>query len=275
MDRLTTTISPRRQKICDGLKELWAYRELLFFFAWRDLKVRYKQTVIGVLWAVIQPFFAMVVFSIVFGRLIGVPSDGIPYPIFSYTGLLPWNLFSSGMSQAANSMLTNASLYSRVYFPRILIPTATVLTGLVDFAVAFVVLIGMMMYYKMPVTWNVAWLPLYMMIAISAALGMGFWLSSLNVWYRDVRYVTGFLVRFWLYATPVIYPSSIAGGRFRFLVDLNPMSGVVEGFRWALLGTGVPPSGRMFVFSVTIALLLLVSGVIVFRKMERTFADVI
>jgi len=275
MDKLVVNISSKRTRIRNGLSELWAFRELLFFFIWRDVKVRYKQTVIGVLWAVLQPFFAMVVYSIVFGRMIGVPSEGVPYPIFSYTGLLPWNLFSTGISSAATSTVSNSNLYSRVYFPRIIVPTATVLTGLVDFGVAFVVLIGMMLYFGTPITWNIVWLPLYILLTLAIALGMSFWLSALNVRYRDVRYVTGFLTRFWLYATPVIYPSSIAKGSFRFLVDLNPMSGVVEGFRWALLGTGVPPSGRMFVFSVIISLLVFISGVFVFRRMERSFADVI
>jgi lipopolysaccharide transport system permease protein len=274
IDRAVTVITPARQRGLQNLREIWTYRELLFFFAWRDLKVRYKQTVIGALWAILQPFFAMVVFSVVFGHFVGVPSDGLPYPIFSYCGLLPWNLFSKGMSQAANSTVSSGSLFTRVYFPRILVPTASVLTGLVDFAIAFVVLIGMMVFYRIHVTWNVVWLPLYVLIALSTALGVGFWLSSLNVRFRDVRYVLGFLTSFWLYATPVIYPSSLVGRRFGFLVDLNPLSGVVEGFRWALLGTGVPPGGRMFALSITISLTLLVSGLLVFRRMERTFADV-
>lgn len=275
MDRPTVVITPDRQKGLKSVREIWAYRELLYFFAWRDLKVRYKQTVIGALWAILQPLFAMVVFSVVFGRFLGVPSDGVPYPIFSYCGLLPWNLFSKGMAQSANSTVANASLFKRVYFPRILVPTSSVATGLVDFAVASIVFIGMLFFYKVDVTWNVLWLPLYLLLAISTALGAGFWLSALNVRFRDIRYVTSFLMSFWLYATPVIYPSSLITGRLSFLVELNPMSGVVEGFRWALLGTGVPPGGRMFVFSVTISLTLLITGVLVFRRLERAFADVI
>jgi lipopolysaccharide transport system permease protein len=257
------------------LADLWPYRELLYFLVWRDVKVRYKQTIVGMLWAIIQPVFTMVVFSIVFGHFAKVPSGDIPYPIFSYCALLPWNLFSRGASLATSSTVSNASIITRVYFPRAMIPIAAVLGTMADFAISFCILIAMMFFYGVPASWSILWLPVYIMVALGAALGVGLWLSSLNVRYRDVGYATGFLMSIWLYATPVIYPSSLAGKRWGFLVDLNPMSGVVEGFRWALLGEGVPPWSRMFAFSVVVSVALLVTGGIVFRRMERTFADVI
>ena len=267
-------LRPHRKAFALNLRELWSHQELLLFFIWRDLKVRYKQTVIGALWAVLQPFFTMIVFSIFFGNLAKIPSDGVPYPIFSYCGLLPWTLFSRGIAQASNSLVANTQLISKVYFPRLLLPIAAVVTGVVDFAIAFLVLIGMMFYFGTPPAWQILWLPIFLLVALMTALGVGLWLAALNVRYRDIKYVLAFITSIWLYATPVIYPSSLLEGRLAFLLELNPMSGVVEGFRWALLGVGVAP-GRMFLISALGSSLLLVSGVFYFARLERTFADVI
>jgi len=255
-------------------KELSRCRELLYFFAWRDIKVRYKQTVIGAAWAIIQPFFTMVVFSLFFGRLAKIPSEGVPYPIFSYVGLLPWTFFANGMSNASNSLIGSAGLISKIYFPRLLIPLAAIVTSAVDFALAFAVLIGMMLFYRIPPTWNALLLVPFLLLAFLTALGMGLWLSALNVEYRDVRYIVPFLTQLWMYATPVIYPSSLLHGPWKILLGLNPMTGVVEGFRWALLGTGGLP-GSMFGIAVVAAVVLLGTGILYFRRMERTFADVI
>lgn len=269
------TIRPPSRWSGTNLHELWQYRELLYYLVWRDVKLRYKQTVVGILWAVLQPLATMVVFSIVFGHFAGIPSGGVPYPIFSYCALLPWNLFSRGVTQAAHSTISNAAIITRVYFPRTLFPLSAVLGATVDFGISFAILIGMMVFYGVPVVVNALWLPVYLLVALVAALGTGLWLSALNVRFRDVGYALGFLMSMWLYATPVIYPSSLVGQRWGILVELNPMSGVVEGFRWALLGGGVPPWSRMFALSVGVSIVLLVSGSIVFRRMERTFADVI
>ena len=255
-------------------KELSRCRELLYFFAWRDIKVRYKQTVIGAAWAIIQPFFTMVVFSLFFGRLAKIPSEGVPYPIFSYVGLLPWTFFANGMSNASNSLIGSAGLISKIYFPRLLIPLAAIVTSAVDFALAFAVLIGMMLFYRIPPTWNALLLVPFLLLAFLTALGMGLWMSALSVEYRDVRYVVPFLTQLWMYATPVIYPSSLLHGPWKILLGLNPMTGVVEGFRWALLGTGGLP-GSMFGIAVVAAVVLLGTGILYFRRMERTFADVI
>jgi lipopolysaccharide transport system permease protein len=255
-------------------KELARCRELLYFFAWRDIKVRYKQTVIGAAWAIIQPFFTMVVFSLFFGQLAKIPSEGVPYPIFSYTGLLPWTFFANGMANASNSLINSAGLISKIYFPRLLIPLAAIVTSAVDFALAFAVLIGMMVFYHIHLTWSAFLLVPFLLLAFLIALGMGLWMSALSVEYRDVRYVVPFLTQLWMYATPVIYPSSLLHGPWKILLGLNPMTGVVEGFRWALLGTGNLPGG-MFGVAVATAVVLLGTGILYFRRMERTFADVI
>lgn len=255
------------------LRELWAYRELLYFLSWRDIKVRYKQTVLGAAWAIIQPFFTMVVFSLFFGKLGKIPSDGIPYPIFSYTALLPWTLFANGLNQASNSLVGNANLITKVYFPRVVIPLSTVLSGLLDFAIAFVMLLGMMFFYKIWPTAAVVWLLPFVLLAVITALGAALWLSALNVQYRDIRYAIPFLTQFWLFATPIAYPSSLLDEPWRTLYGLNPLVGVVEGFRWALLGSN--PPGPMLAVSAVATLLLLVSGVYYFRWMEKTFADVV
>jgi lipopolysaccharide transport system permease protein len=269
-----TVIRPSRGWSPLDLKELWRYRELVYFLTWRDVKVRYKQTALGAAWAVIQPVFTMVVFSLFFGRLAGVPSDGLPYPIFSFAALVPWTFFSNGVTQSANSMVSNQNLVRRVYFPRLAIPLATILAGLVDFAIAFVVLIGMMVYYGTPLTAQVVWILPLLLLALVTALGVGLWLSALNVQYRDVRYVTPFLTQAWLFITPIAYPSSLLSEPWRTLYALNPMAGVVEGFRWALLGAETAP-GSMVLVSSLAALAILVGGAFYFRRMERTFADVI
>jgi lipopolysaccharide transport system permease protein len=269
----TIVIRPSAGWVPLKLKELWEYRELLYFLVWRDVKVRYKQTVLGAAWAVIQPFFTMVVFSIFFGRLAGMPSDGLPYPIFAYCALLPWQLFSHAMMESGNSLVANQNLITKVYFPRLVIPLSAVLAGLVDFGIAFLVLLGMMAYYGMAPTTAVATLPLFILLAIATALAVGLWLSALNVQYRDVRYTIPFLTQFWLFATPIAYPSSLVPEGWRTLYGLNPMAGVVEGFRWALLGTNAP--GPMLAVSVAVVLVLLIGGLYYFRRMEKTFADVV
>jgi lipopolysaccharide transport system permease protein len=254
------------------LRELWAFRELLYFLTWRDIKVRYKQTVLGAMWAVIQPFFTMVVFSLFFGRLAKVPSDGIPYPIFSYSALLPWTYFSTSLGASANSLVGNAALITKVYFPRLIVPIASVVSGVVDFFIAFIVLIGMMAYYGIRPTITIFFVPVFLMLAMITALGVGLWLSAMNVMYRDVRHMLPFITQFWLFATPVAYPSSLLSEPWRTLYGINPMVGVVEGFRWALLGT--QPPGSLLWVSILVAFLLLATGPAFFRRMEHNFADV-
>jgi lipopolysaccharide transport system permease protein len=256
------------------LRELWEYRELLYFLTWRDIKVRYKQTALGAAWAIIQPFFTMVVFSLFFGRLAKIPSDGIPYPIFSFAALVPWTFFANGLSQSANSLVGSANLIKKIYFPRLAVPIATILSGAIDFALAFVVLLGMMLYYGIVPTINTIWLPLFLLLALVTSLGVGLWLSAMNVQFRDVRYVVPFLTQVWMFATPIAYPSSLLGEPWRTLYGLNPMVGVVEGFRWALLGSNEAP-GPVVAVSGLAALALLVSGAFYFRRMEKNFADVV
>ncbi len=256
------------------LTEIWEYRELLYFLIWRDIKVRYKQTALGAAWAILQPFLTMVVFSVFFGRLGKIPSDGVPYPIFAYTALLPWQLFAHALTQSGTSLVANQGLITKVYFPRLIIPIAAALAGLVDFAIAFMVLLGMMMYYGIIPTAAVATLPLLLLLATATALAVGLWLSALNVRYRDVRYTLPFLTQFWLFATPVAYPSSLVPEPWRALYGLNPMAGVVEGFRWALLGKATQP-GPLMAVSVLAVIALLIGGIMYFRRIESTFADVI
>jgi lipopolysaccharide transport system permease protein len=257
-----------------GLKELWDYRELLYFLVWRDVKVRYKQTALGAAWAVIQPLMMTVVFSLFFGYLAKVPSDGIPYPVFTFCALLPWQLFAHALTESSNSLVANERLITKVYFPRLVVPIAAVLGGMVDFAIAFVILLVMMFYYGIVPTWAIVTLPVFILLAIMTALGVGLWLSALNVQYRDVRYTIGFLIQLWLFATPVAYSSSIVPERWRPLYGLNPMAGVVEGFRWALLGKSEPP-GPLLGVSVAVVILVLVGGLYYFRRMEQEFADVV
>jgi len=269
-----TIIAPSKGWVSLKLREIWQYRELLYFLVWRDVKVRYKQTALGVAWAVIQPLLTMLVFSLFFGRLAKVPSDGIPYPIFAFTALVPWTFFATGLTLSSNSLVGSANLVQKVYFPRLIIPVATVLSALVDFAIAMLVLLALMAFYRIAPSWHAVWLPAFVLLALATSLGVGLWLSALNVEYRDVRYVVPFLTQFWMYATPVAYPSSLLHQPWRTIFGLNPMAGVVEGFRWALLGVATPP-GAMVLASSTAALLLLVSGALYFRRMERTFADVV
>jgi lipopolysaccharide transport system permease protein len=266
-------IEPSRGWVGLKLGEVWQYRELLYFLVWRDVKVRYKQTVLGASWAIIQPFFTMVVFSFFFGKLAKVPSDGIPYPIFTFAALVPWTFFSNGLVQSSNSLVSSANLLKKVYFPRLIVPISSVASGLVDFVLSFLVLILMMVYFRITPSLQILWLPFFLLLAMVTALGVGFWLSALNVQYRDVRYTVPFLTQLWLFATPVAYPSSMLSEPWRTIYGLNPMVGVVDGFRWALLGD-VPAAG-LEVTSIVTAVALLLSGAFYFRRMERTFADVV
>jgi homopolymeric O-antigen transport system permease protein len=256
------------------LKELWEYRELLYFLMWRDIKVRYKQTSLGVAWAIIQPLFTMLIFSLFFGRLAKVPSDGIPYPLFAYCALVPWTFFAHGLTMGTNSVVESANLVRKVYFPRLAMPTATVLSGIVDFSIALLMLVAMMAWYGQIPTVNIIWLPALLLLAFVTALGVSLWLSALNVKYRDIRHVIPFLTQIWMYATPIAYPSSLLPEPWRSVYGLNPMVGVVEGFRWALLGAQTKP-GPMVAVSSIAAVLILASGAVYFRRMERTFADVV
>jgi lipopolysaccharide transport system permease protein len=269
-----TRIEPSKGWISLRLKDLWQYRELLFFLTWRDIKVRYKQTALGAAWAVIQPLFTMLVFTLFFGRLAKVPSDGIPYPLFSYAALLPWQLFSYALTESSNSVVANERLITKVYFPRLFVPMASVLAGLVDFVTAFTVVIGMMVWYGVRPTWAVLTLPFFVILAMATAFGVGLWLSALNVQYRDVRYTLNFIVQFWLFASPVAYSSTLVPARWRPFYGLNPMAGVIEGFRWALLGKTQGP-GTMLWVSVVVMAFVLVGGLYYYRRMEKTFADVV
>jgi len=257
-----------------NLRELWEYRELLYFLAWRDIKVRYKQTVLGAAWAIMQPFFAMVVFSIFFGRIAKIPSDNLPYPIFSFAALVPWTFFATALTSSSESLVSSSNLIKKIYFPRLAMPIASVVVGVVDFILAFIVLLGMMWYFHISPTGNVIFLPLLLLLALVTALGVGLWLSTLNVQFRDVRYTIPFLLQLWLFATPIVYPSSLLSEPWRTILGINPMAGVVEGFRWALLGTDTSPGSMIFVSSL-MSLFLLLSGAFYFRRMEKSFADVV
>jgi lipopolysaccharide transport system permease protein len=272
-DAPAVRIRPSQGWVALGLTELWRYRELVYFLTWRDIKVRYKQTLLGAAWAIIQPVFTMLVFSLFFGRLAGIPSDDVPYPIFSFAALVPWTFFANGLTQSSQSLVAGSNLIKKIYFPRLAIPIATVLSGVVDFVLAFLVLLVMMLGYGMVPTVHVLWLPLLLLLALTTSLGVGLWLSAMNVHFRDVRYAVPFLTQFWMFATPIAYPSTLLPEPWRTVYGLNPMVGVVEGFRWALLGTDTAP-GPMIAASSLTAALLLVSGAYYFRRMERTFADV-
>jgi len=272
--RPITVIEPPKRWVPLDLRELWDQRELVYFLAWRDIKVRYKQTVLGASWAILQPVFAMVVFSLFFGRLGGLPSDGLPYPVWSFAGLVPWTFFSQGLTQAANSLVMSQNLLRKVYFPRLAIPVATVLSAAVDFVLAFVVLAAMILLYRIEPTPRVLWVIPLAVLAFATALGAGLWFAALSVRYRDVRFVVPFLVQFWLFATPIAYPSSLLPERWHVVYALNPMTGVVEGFRWALLGANTQP-GSMVIVSTAAAVLILIGGAYYFRSVERTFADLI
>lgn len=279
-NRVTTSkdyyfrIEPTRGWTALKLRDLWEYRELLGIFVWRDLKVRYRQTVVGILWAIIQPLLTMVIFSVFFGRLAKMPSDEIPYPIFSFAALVPWTFFANTINQASNSLVNSADMIKKIYFPRLTLPVSAMLAGLVDFFLAFILLLGMMVYFGFLPTINILWFPLFMLLAMTTSLGVSLWLAALNVQFRDVRYMIPFITQAWLFATPVAYPSSLLEEPWRTLYGLNPMVGVVEGFRWALLGTNTAPGLMMFV-SFAVSLGILLSGTYYFRRTERIFADVI
>jgi len=268
------SIEPPRGWAALELRELWLYRELLFFLAWRDIKLRYKQTALGAAWAILQPLLTMVIFSVIFGQLAKLPSDGIPYPIFTYAALLPWQLFSFALTNSSNSLINSQNLISKVYFPRLIIPLASTLAGLMDFAIAFLVLLGLMAYYHITPTMAILYLPLFLILALLSALAVGVWLSALSVEYRDVRYIVPFLTQFWMYATPIAYASSLIPENWRLLYGLNPMTGVVEGFRWALLGIQTS-GGSMILVSAAVVVVMFISGLYYFRRMENNFADVI
>jgi lipopolysaccharide transport system permease protein len=266
---LVTIIKPSRGWLWLDLRELWRYRELVYFLVWRDVKVRYKQTLLGAAWAILKPFLSMVIFTVIFAGLARLETDGAPPPVFYYAGLLPWVLFQDGVTKAGNSLVTGSNLITKVYFPRIAIPLA------VDFALAFLILIGLMLYYGVVPTSAMWALPLFLILALITSLGVGLWLSALNVSYRDIGYVTPFLVQAWLYASPVVYSTSIIPeGWARIVYGLNPMAGVVQGFRWGILG-GEAPTTSLLALSVGVALFLLLSGILYFRRTERTFADVV
>ncbi len=270
----TIVIRPTRGWAALRLRDVWEYRELLYFLVWRDLKARYKQTLLGIGWVILQPLLATVIFSLVFGLLVQVPTQGVPYPLFAYAALLPWNYFAEALRRSSTSVVNNAHLITKVYFPRLLLPLSGALSSLVDLGLAFVVLIGMMVYYRVALTPALLLLPALILLAMATALGVSLWLAALNVQYRDVNYIIPFLTQVWMYATPVVYSATIVPERWRVLYGLNPMVGVVEGFRWVLLGQGRPPGPLLWV-SLGVVLVLLLGGLFFFRHMERSFADVI
>jgi lipopolysaccharide transport system permease protein len=271
---VTTVIRPSRGWVPPNLRELWQYRELVYFLIWRNIKVRYKQTTLGIAWAILQPVATMLVFSLFFGKLAEMPSVGLPYPMFALAALVPWTFFANGLTQSASSVVSDEQLIRKVYFPRLAIPVSTVLSGVVDFLLAFAVLLAMLPFYGVLPSANVVWLPLLLVLAFVTTMGVGLWLSALNVRYRDVRHAVPFLTQFWLFATPIAYPSSLVPENWRALYGVNPMVGVVDGFRWALLGVDTQP-GPMIAVSTVTALVILVGGVLYFRGMERHFADIV
>lgn len=266
-------IAPPARWIPINLKELWDHRELLYTFTWRDVKIRYKQTALGFLWAVLQPLLMMLIFTVFFGRLAKMPSDGIPYPLFVLAALLPWTLFAEGITRSASGMIANANIMTKVYFPRLVMPLAGVLSPLVDFVFSFLILLIFMAFSGFVPTLNAVFLPLFVLLALATSLGIGLWLSALNVKYRDFQYTIPFMIQLGLFASPVVYPASLVPESYRFLYGLNPMAGVIEGFRWALLGTQVP--GPLILVSVAVVLFLLVTGAFYFRQMEQYYADVV
>ena len=278
LDVPVTVIKPSRGLSFIDWDAFWQYRELLYFFVWRDIKVRYKQTALGVVWVILQPLASMAIFTVLFGVLLNAPSGQVPYPLFAFAGLLPWNYFSSALTRSSSSVVTNANLVTKIYFPRIMIPLSSVISGLVDFCVSAVVLAVMMLLYGFPPTTSVLLLPVFLLLAMVTSLGFGLWLSALNVRYRDVNYLAPFIVQIWMYLTPVVYATTLIPERFRFLLSLNPMTGVIEGFRWALLGPGVTDTvlaPGLAAVSVGIALAVFLTGLVYFRTTEKTFADIV
>lgn len=277
-DAPVTVIQPTRGLSFADLNALWQYRELLYFLVWRDVKVRYKQTILGVFWVILQPLASMAIFTILFGVLLDAPSGNVPYPVFAFAGLLPWNYFASALTRSSSSIVNSANLVTKIYFPRLVIPLSAVLSGLVDFGVSSIVLAGIMALYRITPTPAIVLLPLFLLLAMVTALGFGLWLSALNVRYRDINYLVPFMAQIWMYLTPVVFASTLIPERYRFLLTLNPMTGVVEGFRWALLGPNVADttlSPGLVAISVGIALAVFISGLVFFRTTERTFADIV
>jgi lipopolysaccharide transport system permease protein len=271
----TVYIKPSKGLAALNLRDLWIYRELVFFMVWRDVKVKYKQTLLGMAWAVIQPIMTMLVFTFLFDRVAKLPTDGIPYPVFSFTALLPWGLFIVALNQGSRSLVAHNNMVTKIYFPRLILPMSSVFAGLVDFAIAFVILIVLMIYFQVTPAYHLLWtLPLFLLLAIVTALGVALWLSAINVKYRDVNHALPFLTQFWLFVTPVAYSASVISEKWQLLYSINPMAGVVNGFRWALLGTGNGPDAALWV-SVAISILIFISGLFYFRSMEKTFADTI
>ncbi len=269
----TLIIRPPRKWVPVDLHELWAYRELVASFTLRDIKLRYKQTGLGIAWAVLQPLLTMAIFTIYFGGLAHIPSDGVPYPLFVLAALLPWTLFAEGLTRSTTTMVTNANIMTKVYFPRLVMPLSSIISPLVDFAVSFIILLVMMVYYGYAPTLNIVFLPLFLLLALATSFGVGLWLSALNVKYRDFQYTVPFLIQIWMFASPVVYASSLVPESLRVWYGLNPMAGVIEGFRWALLGTGTPSA--MVLVSVGMVVVLLVSGMFYFRRMEQYYADIV
>lgn len=266
-------IEPSRGWVSVKLSELWTYRELLYFLVWRDVKVRYKQTVIGIGWTILQPLTTMVIFTMIFGKLAKIPSEGLPYTVFVYTALLPWNLFAGALSRCTLSLVGNANLITKVYFPRLIVPASAVISGIIDFAIAFVFLLGIMLWFNIVPTWDAIALPIFLLLTLITALAVGLWLSALNVRYRDVGHTIPFLIQVWMFLSPVAYPASLVPEKWRLLYSLNPMAGVIEGFRWALVGKE-SPAFELIAISTGIVVALLLGGLVYFKRMERTFADV-
>jgi lipopolysaccharide transport system permease protein len=267
-------IEPSRGWVSIELSELWTYRELLYFLIWRDVKVRYKQTVIGIGWAILQPLLTMVVFTMIFGNFAKIPSDGLPYPVFAFTALLPWNLFAGALNRCTLSLVGSANLITKVYFPRLIVPVSAIISGIIDFAIAFVFLLGLMLWFHIVPTWGAIALPIFLLLTLITALAVGLWLSALDVRYRDVGHAIPFLIQIWMFLSPVAYPLSVVPEKWRLLYSLNPMVGVIEGFRWALLGKE-SPDFKVIAVSTAVVVALLLSGVVYFKRIERTFADVV
>lgn len=275
-DGVPVTIIRRSRGLFDlNLPGLWAYRELLFFMIWRDVKVRYKQAAVGLAWVVLQPLMTMIIFTVIFGRLAKLPTNGVPYPLFVFSGLLPWTLFANGLTQVTTSVVGNAGVISKVYFPRLIIPIASVVSGLVDFAASTVILALLMVHYRYAPGLHIIAIPFFILVAIASSLAVGLWLSMLNVRFRDVQYTVPFLTQAWLFLTPVAYSSSIVPVKYRALIGINPMTSVVEGFRWAFVGGSGPWAAKSFWVSLGMVMLILVTGVLYFRRTEKTFADLV
>lgn len=267
------TIERSQSWVPMNLADLWAYRELFYFLMWRDIKVRYKQTLLGAAWAIIQPLFMMIIFTFCFGKLAKVPTEGIPAPLFFYVGLMPWTFFSNALINSGNSLIANAHLITKVYFPRIIIPAAAVGSGLLDFAIAFVLLLGLLPYYGVALTWKIAMLPVLILLTTLLATAIGVWMAALSVTYRDVRHALPFVIQIWMFVTPIIYPLSLVPGKWRWLVAMNPLTGIIEGYRAAFFGRPFDWTGLLL--SASIALVSLFYFAYIFRRMEKSFADVI